>query len=198
MPSSYDYLKIIAPKVTDELVVCNIAGISMEWRDLKHRDGNLYQVYMSGSTAVALGLALGLPHRRVISLDGDGSILMGLSLLPVIAQKNPPNLIVIVFDNESYEATGGVPTATAAKAGLAKMAQGAGIKNARLVEQLPEFEAVLQDAFRAKGMSFIVAKVRVPREPRPSLKLAYPTVENKYRFIRYIEQTENLQILKPW
>ncbi len=198
MPGSYDYLKILEPKITDELVVCNIAGISMEWRDLKHRDGNLYQVYMSGSSAVALGLALCLPHRRVISLDGDGIMLMGLSLLPVMAQKNPPNLIVIVFANESYEATGGVPTATASKTDLAKMAQGAGIKNARLVEQLPEFETALEDAFKAKGMSFIAAKVRAPREPRPSLKLAYPTIENKYRFIRYVEQTENVQILKPW
>jgi len=54
MISSYDYLEVLAPKITDELMICTIAGISMEWKHLKHRDGNLYHVYMTGATAFAL------------------------------------------------------------------------------------------------------------------------------------------------
>jgi len=95
----YECLQLLAAKITDELIVTTTGGVAIEWNALKDRDGNLYQTYMSGATPFALGLALALPRRRIISLDGDGAILMGLSVLPVIAQQNPSNLIVIVFDN---------------------------------------------------------------------------------------------------
>jgi thiamine pyrophosphate-dependent acetolactate synthase large subunit-like protein len=34
-------------------------------------------------------MALGLPNRRVIALDGDGELLMNLCGLPTIMRKNP-------------------------------------------------------------------------------------------------------------
>ncbi|GAG37853.1 unnamed protein product [marine sediment metagenome] len=120
-------------------------------------------------------------------------MLMGLSILPAIAQKNPSNLIVIVFDNELYEAAGKVPTFTAGNTDLVKIAQGAGIKNARLVRELPEFQKAIDEAFQSNNVSFITVKVDLPSKLRPPLKVAYGQVENKYRFIRYIEKTENLQ-----
>ncbi len=77
-----EFYKILAAKVTDELVVTNLTSADYHWRALTEpRDGNIYDIYMSGATAVALGMARCLPHRRVICLDGDGSILMGLSIL---------------------------------------------------------------------------------------------------------------------
>ena len=167
MSSTNEYLQLLTYKITDELVISTIAGISMEWRQLKHRDGNLYGVYMTGATSFALGLAVALPHRRVISLDGDGSMLMGLTILPVIAQQNPSNLIVIVFDNELYAAAGRVPSFTAGTTNLVRIAQGAGIKNARLVRQLSEFQEAIDEAFHADGTSFITVKVEVPSKPRP-------------------------------
>ncbi len=197
MAGAYEYLQLLASKITDELVISTIAGISLEWQHLKHRDGNLYNVYMSGATSFALGIAVALPHRRVISLDGDGSMLMDLTILPVIAQQNPSNLVVIVFDNELYEAAGEVPTFTAGPTDLVEIARGAGIANARLVRQLPEFQEAIDEAFQAGSASFITVKVEVPSKPRPSLKVAYGGIENKYRFVRYIEKTENLQIFKP-
>ena len=167
-----------------------------EWYHAKDRDGNLYNMWMAGSTNVALGLALALPHRRVISLDTDGSMLMDLTILPVIADKNPANLIVIVFDNELYECLppGTVPTHTAGPTDLVKMAQGAGIQNCRLVREPIEFQEAIDEAFQASGVSFIVVKVDRIREP-----LDYPTflgTENKFRFIRYIETTENIEVLR--
>ena len=64
-------------------------------------------------TPVVLGLALALPHRGVIALDGDGSILLNLGTLSTVGNYAPPNLMSIIFDNESYASTGGLPTATA-------------------------------------------------------------------------------------
>lgn len=195
MTTRYDYLQLLAPKITDELIFCNVAGATREWAHLKPRDGNLYMCWMSGVTPLALGLALALPHRRVISLEGDGSLLMGLSVLPAIAQQNPANLIVIVFDNECYEPCSRVPTFTAGATDLIKMAQGAGIKNTWLVGEPAEFERAIGEAYQSKGANFILVKVQLPSPPIP--RSAIDGTENKYLMVRYIERTENIQIIRP-
>jgi len=183
-------LQVVASKVTDELVFSTIAGISAAWRQLNPRDGNLYGVYMTGATSFALGLAMALPHRRVISLDGDGSMLMGLSILPAIARQNPSNLIVIVFDNELYAAAGRVPTFTAGRTDLVEMARGAGIANTMLVRELPEFHEALDEAYESDGASFITVKVGLSSVRKAPIVSDLGHIENKYRFIRYIEKTE--------
>ena len=195
MTARYDMLQLLAPKVTDELIVCGVGAVTREWANLKSHDGNLYMVWMSAATPLALGLALALPHRRVISLDGDGSILMGLSALPAIARQNPSNLVVIVFDNEAYEACKNVPTFTAGTTDLVKVALGAGIRNAKLVREPAEFQEAIDESFHADGTSFIQVKVQLPSPPIPPTAL--DGLENKYRLVRYIERTENMQIIKP-
>ena len=195
MTTSYEYLKVLASKVTDELIVIWGPLVANEWHELKDTEGTLYDVYMSGAAPFALGMAVGLPHRRVLCLDGDGSMLMDLPILPVIAHQNPSNLIVMVFDNEVYEAAGKTPTFTAGSTDLVKMAQGAGIVNTWLVKEPSEFERALNAAFQATGSSFINLKVEL--SARRSPPRAGDCVENKYRFIRHIEKTEKIQIIKP-
>ncbi len=194
MLSRYECVKLLVSKITDELMVTTLSGVYRELYNAKHRDGNFYHVYLSGASAVALGLAAALPHRKVICLDADGSILMDLSVLPAIAKRNPSNLIVIVFDNESY-ASCNIPSFTAGATDLAGIAREAGIPNAGMVKEAAEYEKTINDAFRANGASFIVVKVKPEglRLPLPP----FEGIENKYRFIRYVEQTENIQIIKP-
>lgn len=195
MVSRYECLQSLAPKITNELVVTSIAGVAREWGHVKDRDGNLRQVFMASVTPIALGLALALPHRRVISLDGDGSMLMGLTVLPVIAAQNPSNLVVIVFDNEVYEAVNNMPTLTAGATDLVEIARGAGIKNARTIRELPEFEEAIDEAFKASGASFITVKVK-PQADSPLFPYgSLDGTEVKNRFIRYVEKTENLEII---
>jgi len=195
MVNRAECIKLLASKITDELVISSIAGVAKDLGLTKDREGNLYQVYMSGTTPVALGVALALPHRRVIALDGDGSILMGLTVLPTLAQQNPSNLIVIVFDNQAYEAVGSIPTFTAGPTDLAEIARGAGIRNVSLVKELSKFQEAIDDAFQADGATFIVVKTELGH--LPGTWLALDGIENKYRFIRYIERTENIQVIKP-
>ena len=189
-----DYLRLLAPKITDELVYTSVGNGGAAWHSLKPREGNLYTTYMGGTSAMALGLALALPHRRVISLDSDGSILMGLTILPVIAHHNTSNLIIIVCDNERYEAAGSIPTFTAGVTDLVEIARGAGIKDVRLVTKLAEFGGAIDEAFRVKGTSFLVVKVKGSHPPVARQNVF--CVENKFSFVRHIETTENLQILR--
>ena len=70
---------------------------------------------------LGLGLALAQPKRRVIALEGDGSILMQLGALATIANLNPKNLVIVVWDNGMYQITGSQPAATAATLSLAAL-----------------------------------------------------------------------------
>ena len=64
---------------------------------------------MSKASSLALGVALGAPGRKVIVLDGDGSLLMNLGSLATVAGKGPKNYYHFVFDNGIYAVTGGQP-----------------------------------------------------------------------------------------
>ncbi len=194
MPSSYEFLGKLAPQITNELVVTSIGDVIREGYNLKHRPGNMYHIAMSGASGYSLGLALALPHRRVISLDGDGSILMTLNLLPVIARMNPPNLIVIVIDNEMYAAAGNVPALTGSTANLAEIARASGIKNVFPVREVAEFEDALGRAFKGTNASFIPLKCLTPSPEMSGMSLDGP--ENKYQFLRYIEETEHIQLVQ--
>ena len=55
---------------------------------------------MGLASSHALGLALGHPDKRVIVLDGDGSLLMNLGSLVTIAAVAPKNLVHFVCENE--------------------------------------------------------------------------------------------------
>src|SRR5215468_2139574 len=191
----FDCLQALAPMLTDQLVVTNVARTGFETKMAMPREGNLYTMGMGLVTPVVLGLALSLPHRGVIALDGDGSILLNLGVLSTIGNYAPANLISIIFDNESYASTGGLPTATAGKTKLDQMARSAGITNAVEVSKVEDFREIAAKALAGKGPWVIVCKV-VAEKPPVEPKLMDGR-ENKYRFVRYIEETEGTIILKP-
>lgn len=130
----------------------------------------------------ALGLALAQPDKRVVLFTGDGEILMGLGALATIANQAPPNLAIVVMDNESYVETGGQPTATASGTDLEAVARGCGIATARTVTRDDELESLRDFMRSAPGPAF--ANVKVAAEALP---LAFPhsfdgvTAINRFR-----------------
>ena len=101
-------LSLLGPLIKDDdLVVTTLGWVAGEWFAVRHKESNLYQVNMGMCTPLCLGLALVLPHRRVIAIESDGSVLLNLGAMTTLANKRPPNLTVIVFDNQCYMATGG-------------------------------------------------------------------------------------------
>ncbi|HWX76138.1 MAG TPA: thiamine pyrophosphate-dependent enzyme, partial [Candidatus Acidoferrales bacterium] len=137
----YDCLSILATIVKDDdLVVTALGWVAGEWFAVRPKESNLYQINMGMCTPLCLGLSLVLPHRRVIALESDGSVLLNLGSIATLANKRPPNLVVIVFDNQCYMATGGLPTATAGPTDLAQVAKAAGIQHSYSVSSLKDFE----------------------------------------------------------
>ena len=190
----FDCLKLVAAEAKDALVVSSAGAMTLEWNALRPGDGNFRVRTLGLCSSIALGMALGLPHRKIIALDGDGSLLMNLCSLPTIARMRPSNLVHIVFDNEVYEASGSKKTATACGTDLVGVARAAGIKNSGWANNLSEFGRAILAGMTTNELRFIGAKVTTERtEVSP-----YPLdeVENKYRFIRHVERTEQVEILK--
>jgi len=190
----FDCLRALVGVVDDALVVSSAGAMTLEWNSLHPSDGNFRVRTLGLCSSIALGMALGLPRRKIIALDGDGSLLMNLCSLPTSARMGAKNLIHIVFDNEVYEASGKKPTATSAGTDLVGLARAAGIKNALWANSLEDFAKATATALAADELSFIGAKVTSER----SDVAPYPIdeVENKYRFIRHVEKTEHIQILQ--
>ena len=195
----YDALEAVAPRVGDALVVTNLANTATEWRTLRPHDGNLYFVGMGMVTPYALGLALALPHRRVLAFDGDGGILFEMSVLGTLAQSAPNNLCVVVLDNEGYVSTGkwqSVASLSAGPVDIAGVARASGLANVFEVRTVEEFEAqVAAGLEREDGPTVIVAKT----SPEQAFVGTSPGdgKENKYSFVRHIEALEGKAILKP-
>ena len=188
-----DCLKTLVPFIKDQLVVISLGRTAEEWAFVCPRDGNLFDSGMGHHIPVALGLAQALPHRQVILLDTDGSVLMLLSALPTLGAFPAPNLKVFVFDNEAYEGTGSQPSATAGGADIAAMAQGAGVRGAQTVRDLEAFKSVAKESLTKDGLAFIVAKVELSKGPMPRVRAGHK--EGLLRFVRYVEETEKITIL---
>lgn len=192
----YECLGRLAPMITDELVVVGITGVNWEWRQLSDHEGTIVIGSLGHAAAVACGLALALPHRRVIALESDGSTLFDLSALTAMATYKPDNLKVLVFDNEVYSGSRiSEPTATAFGADLELLAQGAGMKSTATVCDIEGFKREALSGLRDAGLRYVVSKVDEDLEARRLPKPRVDYMENMYRFLRYVEQTEGKVIL---
>jgi sulfopyruvate decarboxylase subunit beta len=191
-----DCLKLLKELTPDDTLVVVTLGVTTdEWYDLGHREATMYLPAMGTITPVGLGLALALPHRRVLVLDSDGSLLLSLGALTVVGARAPGNFGVIVFDNGCYESIGGAPTATATGTDLALVARGCGIKDAATVSDLDSFRAAALRALHEPGPLFVTARIeRAIAKVKPKTTDIF---EDKYQFVRYVERTEGIQILSP-
>lgn len=187
----YECFEWLTPLMTDELVVTSLSGQMVEWGYLSNREADLMLGSMGNALAVGIGLALALPRRKVIVLESDGSVLLSLFNLPTLANLNPPNLAVFVFDNEAYSGTRiSYPTATAGRTDLAAVAKGAGVDYAVTVRDIETFKQEAMAVLKEDGLRFIVCKVEESLGHRKIQRTNLDLLENKYRFVRYLERTE--------
>jgi sulfopyruvate decarboxylase subunit beta len=189
-------LKALKEMTPDDTIVVVTLGVTTdEWYDLGPRDATMYLPAMGTITPVGLGIALALPHRRVLVLDSDGSLLLSLGSLTVVGSQAPKNFGVIVFDNGCYESIGGAPTATATGTDLAMVARGCGIKDSMTVSDMDAFRPAAKRALGEPGPLFVVA--RIERSIASVKPKTTDIFEDKYKFARYIEKSEGIEILSP-
>ncbi len=119
---------------------------------------------MGGAAMIGLGLALAQPTRKVLVITGDGEMLMGLGSLATIAVKQPPNLAILVQDNEHYGETGMQETHTAHGVNLVAIAEGAGFPRTLGISDIDQIEA-LRSAIHQPGCLFALAKIAATAYP---------------------------------
>ena len=194
----YELLKELAKLVTDQdLVITSIGGVKPEWYSLMPSNGTMFADLLGCATPFSLGVALNLPHRRVVALDTDGGMLFNLGALCTVGKESPPNLTIIVFDNEHYEGVVGCPpTHTSGRVDLAGMASAAGIPSTATVKSLENFVQSATTMLSDNKTGVIVAKIEpgVFKDIPPERVKQSDGIEDKYRFLRHIEQLEKISI----
>jgi sulfopyruvate decarboxylase subunit beta len=168
--------RVLARHVTDEIVISTYSS-AVDWLDLGERPLNYFSVGAMGlDSSHALGLALGRPDRRIICLQGDGSLLMNLGSLVTIAAAQPKNLVHFVVQNDSYEANGGHPIPNTA-VDFAAMARGAGYAQVHAFTDVANFEQQAAHAIHQEGPVFATLHVR----PSKVLTYDYPNLYDAER-----------------
>jgi thiamine pyrophosphate-dependent acetolactate synthase large subunit-like protein len=152
--------RLVALLKHDEAVVGGIGNTNFDLWAAGRRPQNFYMLGSMGlAVPIALGVALAQPQRRVVALEGDGSLLMQLGVLATIAALQPKNLIVVVMDNRTYQITGSQPTASAFGADFVAIARGAGIKRSDWALDEASFEELVARALAEDGPSLIAARI---------------------------------------
>ncbi len=157
---------LLAALGEDEILVSCLGANARYLAEMRPRCGTFALCdSMGAAIPLGLGMALARPERRVTALEGDGSLLMNLGVLPTVAAAAPPNLNLLLFVNRRYESSGGQPLPPVAL-DFAGVARASGLR-AEAVATLEEFRAALA-RLRAQGPGLLVLDTAFdPAEPIP-------------------------------
>lgn len=160
----YKAIEHILNYVTDQDLVLSTTGmISREVFASQDRASNFYMLGSMGLlSSFGLGLALLRPEQRIFVLEGDGSALMSLGTMPLIAVEAPANLVHIVLDNEAYESTGGQPSISS-KVSLADIGRSSGYREVLYSEDETSLKSALCAFEDGYGPVLLVVKVGIER-----------------------------------
>jgi len=174
-------LALLAARVREEAIVATYQA-AFDWMRIAPRDLNYLSIGAMGlASSHGLGLALGRPDRRVIVLDGDGSLLMNLGSLATVAEAAPRNFVHLVCVNRAYEANGNHPLPAAERLDFAALARGAGIANTGTLATLDAFAAALDEILNTPGPVFRALEV-APGAPSPQDYAYIHGAETRARF----------------
>ena len=143
----------------DALVIHANGMISRESFVYNDRRENFYMIGSMGlASSIGLGVAISLPERKVVVLDGDGNVLMNLGALAMIGERQPRNLVHVVLDNEAYASTGG-QRSISDQIELDAFARAAGYRHVQKVTRQAELGPTFQHLMAVDGPSFLLVKV---------------------------------------
>ncbi len=174
MMNRLEVLHALKRHITDEIVISSYSTAS-DWIEINDRPLNYFSHGAMGlGSSHGLGMALAQPNRRVVVLDGDGSLLMNLGTLVTIGKVAPRNFTHMVFRNGTYEANGGHPLPNP-QTDFETIARGAGINKACTITDVKDFENKLQWLLNDEGPVFACLAVEQgPLGPRDYKEMYRP------------------------
>ena len=181
--------KIVIPRLIGDinrfLIISGLAGPAKDIGFLTKESPNtfLFGGAMGGALPTSLGLAVSQPSKRVLSVSGDGDVLMSMGSLATIATLKPKNLTIICIDNALYQETGGQKSHTGLGVDLAKVAEGCGFPFVHSIaneEELYKGSSLIDS--NIDGPLFILLKVDKSKPPQYSRN--WNASEEKLKFRR--------------
>jgi phosphonopyruvate decarboxylase len=148
-------------------VVVAVYSSAFDWIEIAPHPLNFLSVGAMGqASSSALGFALGLPDRKIIVLDGDGSLLMNLGSLVTIAGAGAANLTHFVCQNGCYEANGEHPIPGRDVVSFAGLARAAGYRTVAEFSDLGVLRAELPALMAKPGPTFATLFVNAGSKPK--------------------------------
>ncbi len=142
-------------------VVITCMGVTRPWgrRSQSDLDFASADSAMGHTADLALGIALSQPERKVLCLNGDGSMLMSLGTLVTAAHAAARNYFLFVVQNGTYEITGNLPVPGAAQIDFCMLARGAGFEKVYSFDDAAAYASALPSILSAGGPAFVLVKV---------------------------------------
>jgi sulfopyruvate decarboxylase subunit beta len=169
-----DAFRILARHLSGEIVVATYTS-AFDWLAIRPDPLNYFAVGVMGlASSHGLGLALGRPDKRVLVLDGDGSLLMNLGTLATVAAIGPRNFVHFVCENGTYEANGGHPIPARSTVDFVGLAAAAGYRLCHRITELSDLEAKISVILNEAGPVFVDLKV----EPGAASPRNYPYIHS--------------------
>jgi len=172
---------LMASRPKDLFVVPGLGSTTYDMASLGEKDQDFYLWgAMGGATMIGLGLALARPNVKVAVVTGDGEMLMGMGSLATVGVQRPPNLAIVVFDNQRYGETGMQASHTDRGVDLVAVARACGIAQTLEVQDPAGLEKLAGLLGGLKETLF--ARVRIKAENPPRVLPSRDGVELKLRF----------------
>ena len=155
--------------------------ISREGFNCAERPDHFYMLGSMGlAAAIGLGACLARPEVPVVVLDGDGNLLMGMGVLPMVGQWRPRRFLHVVLDNGTYGATGGQPTVSEAT-DFAAVALASGYARTERLDDPQRLSERVRQWRDLDGPSLLHVLVS-PEEPGPGRRVDIEPEEIARRF----------------
>lgn len=187
--SREDALRKLLSLTESALVVSTTGKTSREVFELRIERGDDQRDFLTvgamGHTAsIAMGVALGCPHKTVVCIDGDGSVLMHMGALPIAGGIGLTNFIHVLINNAAHESVGGQPT-VADKVDFKAIAKASGYTNYAFANNLQSLQEAWINITETPGPGFLEVAVKIGSRSDLGRPTSTPQ-ENKQAFIKAV------------
>jgi sulfopyruvate decarboxylase beta subunit len=181
MQSRARAIAALLEQLTDQpVIICN-GFPSREAYAIADRPTHFYMIgSMGAAAAIGLGVALNKPTKKVVVLDGDGNVLMGLGTLATVGALKPKNFIHVVLDNEVYGSTGNQPTFSNVVR-LEQVAKAAGYVQVERVIERDDIVYEFRQMLKQDGPSMLLIKVTEQAEDVGRVLIEPPAMTERFK-----------------
>jgi len=188
-----DAIKIITNNLDKKDIIISTTGktsreLFEDRIEKKELPKDFYTVGSMGcSASIANSIALQKPEKNIFVFDGDGAVIMQMGSLVTIGNSKASNFYHIIFDNSSYDSTGGQPTLSS-NLDFEGIALNCGYKGTKTVKTKEDLRSSIKELKEKDGPQMLIVKVNSGARKDLGRPTTTP-IENKKAFMNFLNET---------